>query len=168
MASPRRQAGRRHIFLAKPARWSRGERARSDGRRRRRRRRRWGGRTRTFVDRSTAYQSDGIGRDRQTATAVCQQVSTSLQSALSFLFSLPSSLSFPTARFHSTGCSAHTIQRYSSSHLKGFKGEYLGNSLGWWAATVQRGVNLFELFVKHQPGVAGCGWLQPGRNFLST
>ena len=80
----------------------------------------------------------------------------------------PSSSSFPTARFHSTGCSAHTIQRYSSSHLKGFKGEYLGNSLGWWAATVQRGVNLFELFVKHQPGVAGCGWLQPGRNFLST
>ena len=33
---------------------------------------------------------------------------------------------------------------------------------------VQRGVNLFELFAKHQPGVAGCGWLQPGRNFLST
>ena len=25
-----------------------------------------------------------------------------------------------------------------------------------------------ELFAKHQPGVAGCGWLQPGRNFLST
>ena len=33
---------------------------------------------------------------------------------------------------------------------------------------IQRGVNLFELFAKHQPGVAGCGWLQPGRNFLST
>ena len=33
---------------------------------------------------------------------------------------------------------------------------------------VQRGVNLFELFAKHQPGVAGCGWLQAGRNFLST
>ena len=34
---------------------------------------------------------------------------------------------------------------------------------------VQRGVNLFELFAKHQPGMAaaGCGWLQPGRNFLS-
>ena len=31
-----------------------------------------------------------------------------------------------------------------------------------------RGVNLFELFAKHQPGVAGCGWLQPGRNFLLT
>ena len=25
-----------------------------------------------------------------------------------------------------------------------------------------------DCFVKHQPGVAGCGWLQPGRNFLST
>ena len=34
--------------------------------------------------------------------------------------------------------------------------------------TLQRGVNLFELFAKHQPGVAGCGWLQPGRNLLST
>ena len=33
---------------------------------------------------------------------------------------------------------------------------------------VQRGVNLFELFARHQPGVAGCGWLQPGGNFLST
>ena len=33
---------------------------------------------------------------------------------------------------------------------------------------LQRGVNLFELFAKHQPGMAGCGWLQPGRNFLST
>ena len=33
---------------------------------------------------------------------------------------------------------------------------------------LQRGVNLFELFAKNQPGVAGCGWLQPGRNFLST
>ena len=33
---------------------------------------------------------------------------------------------------------------------------------------VQRGVYLFELFAKHQPGVAGCGWLQPGRNFLSA
>ena len=33
---------------------------------------------------------------------------------------------------------------------------------------IQRGVNLFELFAKHQPGAAGCGWLQPGRNFLST
>ena len=31
---------------------------------------------------------------------------------------------------------------------------------------VQRGVNLFVLFAKHQPGVAGCGWLQQGRNFL--
>ena len=27
---------------------------------------------------------------------------------------------------------------------------------------------MFELFAKHQPGVVGCGWLQPGRNFLST
>ena len=35
-------------------------------------------------------------------------------------------------------------------------------------AILQRGVNLFELFAKHQPGVAGCDWLQPGRNFLST
>ena len=34
--------------------------------------------------------------------------------------------------------------------------------------SVQRGVNLFELFAKHQPGVAGCGWLQGGRHFLST
>ena len=25
-----------------------------------------------------------------------------------------------------------------------------------------------DCFAKHQPGVAGCGWLQPGRNFLST
>ena len=33
---------------------------------------------------------------------------------------------------------------------------------------IQRGVNLFELFAKNQPGVASCGWLQPGRNFLST
>ena len=28
---------------------------------------------------------------------------------------------------------------------------------------VQRGVNLFELFAKHQPGVSGYGWLQPGQ-----
>ena len=25
-----------------------------------------------------------------------------------------------------------------------------------------------DCFVKHQPGMAGCGWLQAGRNFLST
>ena len=25
-----------------------------------------------------------------------------------------------------------------------------------------------DCFAKHQPGVAGCGWVQPGRNFLST
>ena len=25
-----------------------------------------------------------------------------------------------------------------------------------------------DCFAKHQSGVAGCGWLQPGRNFLST
>ena len=25
-----------------------------------------------------------------------------------------------------------------------------------------------DCFAKHQPGMAGCGWLQPGRNFLST
>ena len=25
-----------------------------------------------------------------------------------------------------------------------------------------------DCFAKHLPGVAGCGWLQPGRNFLST
>ena len=25
-----------------------------------------------------------------------------------------------------------------------------------------------DCFAKHQPGVAGCDWLQPGRNFLST
>ena len=25
-----------------------------------------------------------------------------------------------------------------------------------------------DCFAKHQPGVAGFGWLQPGRNFLST
>ena len=25
-----------------------------------------------------------------------------------------------------------------------------------------------DCFAKHQPGVAGCGWLQLGRNFLST
>ena len=25
-----------------------------------------------------------------------------------------------------------------------------------------------DCFEKHQPGVASCGWLQPGRNFLST
>ena len=25
-----------------------------------------------------------------------------------------------------------------------------------------------DCFAKHQPGVAGYGWLQPGRNFLST
>ena len=33
---------------------------------------------------------------------------------------------------------------------------------------LQRGVNLFQLFAKHQPGVAGCVWLQPGKNFPST
>ena len=44
---------------------------------------------------------------------------------------------------------------------------YLGSNPAS-ASLVQRGVNLFELFAKHQPGVAGCGWLQPGRNFLST
>ena len=32
----------------------------------------------------------------------------------------------------------------------------------------QRGVNMFELLAKQQPGVAGCGWLQPGRNLFST
>ena len=32
----------------------------------------------------------------------------------------------------------------------------------------RQGVNFFEMFAKHQLGVAGCGWLQPGRNFLST
>ena len=25
-----------------------------------------------------------------------------------------------------------------------------------------------DCFAKHQPGVAGCGWLQPGRKFLTT
>ena len=25
-----------------------------------------------------------------------------------------------------------------------------------------------DCFAKHQPGVAGCGWLQSGRHFLST
>ena len=25
-----------------------------------------------------------------------------------------------------------------------------------------------DCFAKHQPGVAGCGWLQAGRNFLAT
>ena len=25
-----------------------------------------------------------------------------------------------------------------------------------------------DCFANHQPGVAGCGWLQLGRNFLST
>ena len=41
--------------------------------------------------------------------------------------------------------------------------------IAWpWPTHLQRGVNLFELFVKHQPGVTGFGWLQPGRNFLLT
>ena len=43
-----------------------------------------------------------------------------------------------------------------------------GNLIQSENQTIQRGVNLFELFAKHQPGVADCGWLQPGRNFLST
>ena len=30
----------------------------------------------------------------------------------------------------------YTVQRYSSSHSQGFKEENLGNSPGWWAATV--------------------------------
>ena len=37
-----------------------------------------------------------------------------------------------------------------------------------FVSKIQRGVNLFELLAKHQPGVAGCGGLQQGRNFIST
>ena len=48
--------------------------------------------------------------------------------------------------------------------------DQIGHISGQFSASflIQRGVNLLELFAKHQPGVAGCGWLQPGRNFLST
>ena len=35
------------------------------------------------------------------------------------------------------------------------------------ANVIQRGVNLSELFAKHQPAVAGCGWLQPGKENFS-
>ena len=34
--------------------------------------------------------------------------------------------------------------------------------------TLQSCAEKKDCFAKHQPGVGGCGWLQPGRNFLST
>ena len=37
-----------------------------------------------------------------------------------------------------------------------------------WDETVQTCAEKRDCFAKHQPGVAGCGWRQPGRNFLST
>ena len=33
---------------------------------------------------------------------------------------------------------------------------------------VQACAEKWKSFAKHQPGAAGCGWLEPGRNFLST
>ena len=33
---------------------------------------------------------------------------------------------------------------------------------------VQKYAEKKDSFAKHQPGMAGCGWLQPGGNFLST
>ena len=38
----------------------------------------------------------------------------------------------------------------------------------WFQPKIQSCAEIRDCFVKHQPCMAGCGWLQPGRNFLST
>ena len=47
---------------------------------------------------------------------------------------------------------------------------FLPSRLVLWATmdNVQTCAEKKGCFAKHQPGVAGCGWLQQGRNFLST
>ena len=47
-----------------------------------------------------------------------------------------------------------------------FVDNFVKHSAGWWADTVQRCAEESDCFVKHQPGMAGLGWLGLGRTIL--
>ena len=57
---------------------------------------------------------------------------------------------------------------YHALHLRGTPGMSAGMKRYDDFSYVQSYAEKRDCFVKHQPVVAGCGWLQPGRNFLST
>ena len=97
---------------------------------------------------SQAVTSDGRGRQRQ------RQARSEVD-----LSQIPGSCSYLRRQFD------------AEEEVRGFSIRICPGSAAYYYNTqqcIQTCAEKKDCFTKHQPGVAGCGWLQPGRNFLST